>query len=58
MDDRAAAVAAAVEAYRHRKHQEHQLALVQEEDAIVSREHICSLCNVRRTAVASLVQII
>ena len=28
------------------------------EDAVVSREHICSLCNVRRTAVTSSVHII
>ena len=34
------------------------LGLVDEEDAVVSRENICSLCNVRRAAVTSSVQII
>ena len=34
------------------------LWLVDEEDAVVSRENICSLCNVRRAAVTSSVQII
>ena len=31
--------------------------LLDVEDAIVSREHICSFCNVRRTAVTSSVQV-
>ena len=64
MDDCVAAVTAAVAAYRRRKQRIKnisQLALVIEllnaEDAIVSREHSCSLCNVRRTAVTSSVQI-
>ena len=56
MDDSVAAVTAAVAA--HRRHKQrikniNQLALVlgllDVEDAIVSREHICSLCSVRRT---------
>ena len=57
MDDCAAAVAASVAAYRHRKlriKNINQLALVlmllNEEDTIVSREQICSFCNVRRAA--------
>ena len=32
------------------------LGLLDEEDAIMSQEHICSLCNVRRTAVTCSVQ--
>ena len=58
MDDCVAPVAASVAAYRHRKlkiKNINQLALVlgllDEEDAIVSREQICSFCNVRRAAV-------
>ena len=58
MDDWVAAVAASVAAYRHRKlriKNISQLALVlgllDEEDAIVSREQSCSFCNVRRAAV-------
>ena len=58
MDDCVAAVTVAVAAYRRRKlriKNINQLALVlgllDEEDVIVSRELICSLCNVRRAAV-------
>ena len=58
MDDCDAAVAASVAAYRHRKlriKNINQLALVlgllDEEDAILSREQICSFCNVRRATV-------
>ena len=60
MDDYLAAVTVAVAAYRHRKQRiknSNQLALalglLDEEDAIVSREHICTLCNVGRAAVTS-----
>ena len=60
-----AAVTVAVTAYRRRKQRIkdiNQLALVlgllDEEDAVVSRENICSLCSVRRAAVTSPVQII
>ena len=56
MDYCDAAVTVAVAAYRRRKQRIkniNQLApvlgLFDEEDAIVSREHICSLCNVRRS---------
>ena len=58
MDDCVAAVTAVVAAYRRRKQRiknNSRLALVlrllDEEDALVSRENICSLSNVRRTAV-------
>ena len=58
MDDCVAAVAASEAVYRHRKlriKNTNQLALVlgllDEEDAIVSREQICSFCKVRRAAV-------
>ena len=58
MDDCVAAVAASVAACQHRKlriKNIKQLALVlgllDEEDAIVSREQICSFSNVRRAAV-------
>ena len=59
MDDCVAAVTVAVAAYRHRKlriKSINQLALVlvgllDEEDATVSREQICSFCNVRHAAV-------
>ena len=47
-------------AYRHRKQRiknANKLTLVlglsDEKDVIVSREHFCSFCNVRRTAVTS-----
>ena len=59
MTDCVAAVTAAVAAYRCRKqrikniNQLAHLGLLDEEDAIVSREHTCSLCDVRRTAVRS-----
>ena len=62
MDDYVAAVTVAVAAYRRRKQtikNINQLTLVlgllDEEDAIVSREHIYSFCNVRRAAVMSSV---
>ena len=65
MYDGVAAVTAAVAAYRRRKKRTkniNQLAfvleLLDEEGATVSRELICSLCNVRRTAVTSSVRII
>ena len=65
MDEYVAAVTVAVAAYGRRKHRIkniNQLALVlgllEEKDAIVSREHICSLSNVRRAAVTSSVSII
>ena len=65
IDDYVAAVTIAVAAHRCRKQRItsiNQLALVlglvDEEDAIVFREHICSFCNVRRAAVTSSVQII
>ena len=65
MDDCVAAVTVAVAACRRRKQRIkyiYQLALVlgllDEEDAIVSREHICRFCNVRRAAITSSVQII
>ena len=58
MDDRVAAATAAVAAYWRRKQRIkisvswHSFwGLLHVEDAIVSREHICSFCNVRRTAV-------
>ena len=59
MDDSAAAMTAAVAANRHRKYRVksiNQFALVivgllGEEDAIVSREHICRLGNARRTVI-------
>ena len=53
MDDYVAAVTVAVAAYRRRKQRIKNinklalvLGLLDEEDAVVSREHICSLCNV------------
>ena len=53
MDDCVPAVVAAVEAYRHRKHRIKNieqlplvLGLLQEENAIMSREHNPSLWNV------------
>ena len=59
-----AAVTVAVAAYRRRKQRiknTYQLALVlgllDEEDAVVSREDICSLCNVPRAAATSSAQI-
>ena len=65
MDDCVAAMTIAVAAYRRRKRRIKNidrlalvLGLLDEEDAIVSREHFCSLCNVRRAAVTSSVQII
>ena len=65
MDDCIAAVMAAVEVFRRRNERIkniNQLTLVQElvdeEDAIVSRERVCSLCNMRRTAVTSSVKMI
>ena len=65
MGDCVAAVTVAVAAYRRRKQRIkniNQLALVlrllDEEDAIVSREHICSLWNVGNAAVTSSVQTI
>ena len=63
MDDCVASVTAAVAAYLRRKNF-NQLALVLkllgEEDAVVSRENICGLCNLHRTAavVTSSVQIL
>ena len=59
MDDCVAAVTTAVAAYRRRKQRMKNInlltlvrGLLDEEDAIVSRKHICSsLCNMRRTAV-------
>ena len=58
MDDYVAAVAASVAVHRHRKlriKNINQLApvlgLLDEEDAIVSRAQICSVCNVRRAVV-------
>ena len=55
MDDYVAAVTVAVAAYRRRRAENKNinqltlvLGLLDEEDTIVSREHICSLCNVRR----------
>ena len=58
MDDYVAAVKVTVAAYRCRKQRIkniNQLALVlgllDEKDAIMSRERICSFCNVRRAAV-------
>ena len=63
MDDCVAAMTAAVAAYRRRKQRIKNnnqlvlvLVLVDEEDAIVFREHIGSLCNVRRATVTSPVQ--
>ena len=65
MDDYVAAVTVAVAAYRRRKQGTktiNKLALVlgllDEKDAVVSREHICSFCIVRRAAVTSSVHII
>ena len=65
MGDYVAAVTVAVAAYRRRKQRiknVNKLALVlgllDEKDAIVSREHICSLCNVRRAPVTSSIYII
>ena len=58
MDDCVASVTAAVAVYRRHnqkiKNTNHLalvLGLLDEEDAIVSREQICSFCNVRRAAV-------
>ena len=34
------------------------IGLLDEEDVVVSRENVCSLCNVRRAAITSSVQII
>ena len=58
MDDYVAAVTVAVAAHRRRKQRIKNinllvlvLGLLDEEDAIVSREQICSFCNVRREAV-------
>ena len=58
MDDYVAAVTVAVAAHRRRKQRIKNinllvlvLGLLDEEDAIVSREQICSFCNVRRAAV-------
>ena len=62
MDDYVAAVTVAVAAYRRRKERIKNinqlllvLGLLDEEDAIVSRERICSPCNVHRAAVTSSV---
>ena len=57
MDDCVAAVTSAVAAYRRRKQRLFFLELLDVEDAKVSREHICSLCNVHRTPVTSSVHI-
>ena len=63
MDDYVAAVTVTMAAYRRRKQRIkniNQLALLlellDEEDAIVSQEHICSPCNVRRAAITVSVQ--
>ena len=65
MDDCVPAVAAAVAPNRRRKQRIKSinqmalaLVLLDVEDAIVSREHIWSLCNLRHTAVTFSVQII
>ena len=66
MDDRVAAVTVAVASYRRRKRRIkdiNQLAalvlgMLDEEGAIVSREHICGVCNVRRAAITPSVQIV
>ena len=61
-DDYVAAVKVAVAAYRRRKQRIKSInqlivvlliRLLDEEDVIVSREHICSLRNVRREAVTT-----
>ena len=63
MDDCVAAVTAAVAAYRRLKNKIKNIGwysfwgLLDLEDTFVSREHICSFCNVRRTAGSSSVQI-
>ena len=64
MDGCVAAMTTAVEAYRRRKQKIKNinqsapvLGLLDVEDAIVSREHMRSLCNVHRTAVTSSVHI-
>ena len=56
-DDYVGAVTVEVAAYRCRKHRIKNinrlalvLGLLDEDDAVVSREHICSLCNVRVAA--------
>ena len=56
-DDYVGAVTVEVAAYRCRKHRIKNinrlalvLGLLDEDDAVVSREHICSLCNVRGAA--------
>ena len=58
MNDYVAAVTVTVAAYRHRKQRIKNinqfalvLGLLDEEDAIVSREHVCSFCNVLRALV-------
>ena len=58
MNDYVAAVTVTVAAYRRRKQEIKHinqfalvLGLLDEEDAIVSREHICSFCNVLRALV-------
>ena len=62
MDDCVAAVTAAVAAYSRREQRiknVNQVSLVPRgRDAIVAREHICSLCNVHRTASVTFSQII
>ena len=65
MDDCIVEMTAAVTTFRRGKQiieDTNQLALVSGlfivKDATVSREHVCSLCNVRCTAVTSSVQII
>ena len=64
MDDSAAAGAVVVVARRRRTQRIKNIAqlalilgLLDEEGAVVSREHICSFCNVRRAAVTSLVHV-
>ena len=62
MDDCVAAVTAAAAQYIDAASRESKMSIswhsLHVEDAIVAREHICSLCNVHRTAVMFSVQII